>query len=64
VELYLHSPSTPPWRGAQLKYRDNFTFYLLTSDSGCQNVGFGTGDVDRSGWAVIALVVIRHWLIR
>jgi hypothetical protein len=26
VELYLHSPNTPSWRGAQLKYRDNFTF--------------------------------------
>jgi hypothetical protein len=28
VEQYLHSPNTPSWRGAQLKYRDNFTFYL------------------------------------
>jgi hypothetical protein len=28
VELYLHSPNTPPWRGAQLKHRDDFTFYL------------------------------------
>jgi hypothetical protein len=27
VELYLHSPNTPLWRGAQLKkHRDNFTF--------------------------------------
>jgi hypothetical protein len=26
VELYLHSPNTPPWCGAQLKHRDNFTF--------------------------------------
>jgi hypothetical protein len=26
VELYLHSPNTPSWRGAQLKYRDNFPF--------------------------------------
>jgi hypothetical protein len=24
VELYLHSPNTPSWRGAQLKHRDNF----------------------------------------
>jgi hypothetical protein len=23
---YLHSPNTPPWRGAQLKHRDSFTF--------------------------------------
>jgi hypothetical protein len=27
VELYIHSPNTPLWRGAQLKHRDNFTFY-------------------------------------
>jgi hypothetical protein len=32
MELYLHSPKIPSWRGAQLKkkHRDNFTlFYLL-----------------------------------
>jgi hypothetical protein len=28
VELYLHSPNTPSWRGAQLKQRDYFTFTL------------------------------------
>jgi len=28
VEVYIHSPNTPSWRGAQLKYGDNFTFYL------------------------------------
>jgi len=27
VELYLHSPNTPSWCGAQLKHRNNFTFY-------------------------------------
>jgi hypothetical protein len=26
VELYLHFPNTPSWRGDQLKHRDNFTF--------------------------------------
>jgi hypothetical protein len=26
LELYLHSPNTPSWCGAQLKHRDNFTF--------------------------------------
>jgi hypothetical protein len=32
VEIYLHSFNTPSWRGAQLKYRDNFTFtFILTS---------------------------------
>jgi len=29
VELYLHSPNTPSWRGAQLKHRDNFTVPYL-----------------------------------
>jgi hypothetical protein len=30
VELYLHSPYTPSWRGAQLKHRDNFTFTFIS----------------------------------
>jgi hypothetical protein len=30
VELYLHSPNTPSWRGARLKnHRDNFTFTFI-----------------------------------
>jgi hypothetical protein len=31
VELYLHSPNTPTWRGAQLRHRDRFlnSFMLL-----------------------------------
>jgi hypothetical protein len=24
LEIYLHSPNSPSWRGAQLKYRDKF----------------------------------------
>jgi hypothetical protein len=28
VELYLHSPNTPTWLGAQLKHRYNFTCYI------------------------------------
>jgi hypothetical protein len=31
VELYLHSPNMSSGRGAQLKHRDNFTFYLYYS---------------------------------
>jgi hypothetical protein len=27
VELYLHSPNTPSWHGAQLKHRGNFTVF-------------------------------------
>jgi hypothetical protein len=26
VELYLHSPNTPSWRGAQGEHRYNFAF--------------------------------------
>jgi competence protein ComGC len=29
VELYLHSPNTPSWSGAQLKHRENFTFIIV-----------------------------------
>jgi len=31
MELYLHSPDTPSWHGAQLKkkHRDNFTFIFI-----------------------------------
>jgi hypothetical protein len=28
MELYIHSPNTPSWRGAQLKHSDNFSFTL------------------------------------
>jgi hypothetical protein len=31
VELYIHSPTTPLWRGAQLKHSVNFIFYLYLS---------------------------------
>jgi len=30
VELYIHSPNTPSWRGAQLKHGDSFTFLPFT----------------------------------
>jgi hypothetical protein len=29
VELYLHFPNKPSWRGAELKHREKFTFYLV-----------------------------------
>jgi hypothetical protein len=40
VEIYFHSPNTPPWLGAQLKHRDNltltFTFtFAFTSSFRC-----------------------------
>jgi hypothetical protein len=27
VKIYLHTPNTPSWRSAQLKYRKSFTLY-------------------------------------
>jgi hypothetical protein len=36
VELYLHSPNAPSWRGAQGDHKDNFTFtftFYLSRDS-------------------------------
>jgi hypothetical protein len=33
VELYLHSPNMPSWRGAQLKHRNNFTFTTENSNA-------------------------------
>jgi hypothetical protein len=36
VELYLHSPNIPSWRGAQGEHRDNFTFtFTRAYASGC-----------------------------
>jgi hypothetical protein len=39
MELYLHSPNTPSWRGAQLKHRDNFAFtffvFVYSFDCNC-----------------------------
>jgi len=28
VELYIHSPNTPSWRGAEFKHKDNFTSFF------------------------------------
>jgi hypothetical protein len=40
VEICLHSPSTPSWRGAQLKHRDNFTFTFTNTacNKGLRNI--------------------------
>jgi len=34
VKLYLHFSSTPLWRGAQLKHRDNFDSLVIWLDGG------------------------------
>jgi hypothetical protein len=41
VELYLHSPNTPSWRGAQLKHRDNFTFGMVNVSENNAKLIFG-----------------------
>jgi hypothetical protein len=33
MQLYLHSPNMPSWRGALLKHRGNFTFFIYTRKS-------------------------------
>jgi hypothetical protein len=39
VQLYLHSPNSPLWRGAQLKHRDLKNFMLkITSEKMVQNL--------------------------
>jgi hypothetical protein len=36
VELYLHSPTTPSWRGAQDEHRGNFTVYFIKTYRGAE----------------------------
>jgi hypothetical protein len=31
MELYLYSPNTSSWHGAQLKHRDKFTLFTFTT---------------------------------
>jgi hypothetical protein len=33
VELYLHSPNMPSWRGAKLNLRDNFGWFRCRRES-------------------------------
>jgi len=46
VELYLHSPDTPSWHGAQLKHRDNFTSTLFWSLRSSVNIGAERLEID------------------
>jgi hypothetical protein len=56
VELYLHSSNTPPWRGGQLKHRDNFTFHCGSEEaenfgSSQEEVGIKRGQFDKQ-WSI------------
>jgi hypothetical protein len=33
MEVYLHSPNMPSWRGAQLKHKDNLIFITVSQFS-------------------------------
>jgi len=46
MEIYLHSPNTPSWRGAQLKHRGNFTLTSALLTNGLTSVNLGEGVLD------------------
>jgi hypothetical protein len=53
-DLYLHSPNTPSWRGAQLKNQgDNFTLGNMTWIGLAQN---------RDLWRVSVNTVMKLWV--
>jgi hypothetical protein len=61
VELYLHSRNTPSRRGAQLKHRDNFTFYLYSaqcSQSGADMTGELTPCIPTPVWMCVTGIII------
>jgi hypothetical protein len=55
VELYLHSPSTPSWRGAQLKRRDNFTFTFVFISYVIRRSRWELGAEPRLPWLLLLL---------
>jgi hypothetical protein len=57
VELYLHSPNTPSWRGAQLKHRDNFTFTLPSITAAVLTFSWLTFPIARSHSLQIQLLL-------
>jgi hypothetical protein len=66
VELYLHSPDMPSWRGAQLKkkHRDNFTFTLsrvLLQKLTVTQLVKKFPDFDGTGSFITLFTRVRHW---
>jgi len=62
MELYLHSHNTSSWRGAQLKHRYTFTFYLklcvhavLGHSCCCDAVDYHSCYRQRCNWSHITL---------
>jgi hypothetical protein len=51
VELYLHSPNTPSWRGAELKHRETLPF---TAAGGGVSSCFADGRAE-------SVYVQTHW---
>jgi hypothetical protein len=59
-------PNTPTWRGAQLKHRDNFTFYLYLT---CENMLVSGGIIPRilnlrTRWRGVATFTLRPLYLR
>jgi hypothetical protein len=55
VELYHHSPSTPSWRGAQLKHRDNFTREIR-----CEVVDWILLAHDKVEWRALVITLMNY----
>jgi len=53
MELYLHCPKTPSWRGAQLKRKDIFTFPLLVRTA-CNKTRRSSGTFRMSARGVLS----------
>jgi len=61
VELCLHSPNAPSWRGAQLKHRDNFT---STCHHDKTRALFADGGDSFHIWRVVANVLnVQSWTV-
>jgi len=59
MELYVHSSNTPSWRGAQLKYRNNFMFTVSHSDHNVVQLKHGANNhfdaIIRSRFTILSL---------
>jgi hypothetical protein len=60
VELYLQSANTPSRRGAQLKHRNNFTFYWYSYRSRSSNLVHMVTDTKRTRWGLRLCFVSRR----
>jgi hypothetical protein len=50
VKLYLHSPNTPSWPGAQLKHRDTTFYFVLNNVTSFFSMSFVDANVSTLPW--------------